>query len=113
MELGARWIPSHLFTMDGAYRFTSRFNGEDTKLTLMPSEYFARQVRAAIFPVEGADQIVGQVGDLFMACSDYPHTEGTLTPKEDYLTNSRMTPEASPAFFGDNVGFLLREDVPA
>jgi hypothetical protein len=81
-------------------------------LTLKPSEYFARQVRVAAFPVEGVDEIVDQAGDIFMGCSDYPHTEGTLTPHEDYLANNRMAPDAYPGFFGDNVGFLLRETTP-
>jgi len=112
MELGARWVPPHLFTMDGAYGFTSRFNGENTALTLKPSEYFARQVRVAAFPVEGVDDIIDQAGDIFMGCSDYPHTEGTLTPHEDYLANSRMARDAHPRFFGENVGFLLRETTP-
>ena len=46
-------------------------------------------------------------GDLFMACSDYPHTEGTATPLADYEGVGAL-PEASPGFFGDNVAFLLR-----
>jgi predicted TIM-barrel fold metal-dependent hydrolase len=109
MELGARWVPSHLFTMDGSYGFTSRFNGEATPLSLRPSDYFRRQVRVAVFPVEGVQALVDQAGDLFMGCSDYPHTEGTLTAIDDYSSGG-MTPENSPGFFGDNVGFLLREN---
>ncbi len=108
MELGARWVPSHLFTMDGSYGFTSRFNGEATPLSLKPSEYFRRQVRVAVFPVEGVKALVDQAGDLFMGCSDYPHTEGTLTAIDDYSSGG-MTPDIAPGFFGENVGYLLRQ----
>jgi predicted TIM-barrel fold metal-dependent hydrolase len=112
MELGARWVPSHLFTMDGSYGFTSRFNGEATPLTMKPSEYFRRQVRVAAFAVEGIKDVLDQSGDIFMGCSDYPHTEGTFTPMPDYKADSNLTPETHPNFFGGNVGFLLREANP-
>jgi predicted TIM-barrel fold metal-dependent hydrolase len=111
MELGARWVPAHLFTMDGSYGFTSRFNGEATPLTMKPSDYFRRQVRVAAFAVEGITDAMGQAGDIFMGCSDYPHTEGTLTPMADYQA-SKLTPEANPNFFGGNVSYLLRESGP-
>jgi hypothetical protein len=45
-------------------------------------------------------------GDLFMCCSDYPHSEGTATPLDDY-TGAGCPPVESPGFFHDNVGELL------
>jgi predicted TIM-barrel fold metal-dependent hydrolase len=107
MELSASWVPLHLQLMDGARRFTARFNGEATQLALTPSDYFRRQVRVAAFPVEQPRLLTERSGDLFMACSDYPHTEGTATPLADYEGVGAL-PEASPGFFGDNVAFLLR-----
>jgi hypothetical protein len=47
-------------------------------------------------------------GDIFMACSDYPHTEGTLTAIEDYIAAGLVPEEGSAGFFGDNASFLLR-----
>jgi hypothetical protein len=41
-----------------------------------------------------------------MACSDYPHSEGTDTPVEDYVT-AGCEPATAPAFFEDNIRFLL------
>ena len=108
MELSAIWVPLHLQMMDGGHRFAARFNGESTPLSMAPSDYFRRQVRVAAFSFERADVLTRRAGDLFMACSDYPHTEGTLTPLEDYRA-ANTTPEERPAFFSDNVGYLLRE----
>jgi predicted TIM-barrel fold metal-dependent hydrolase len=113
MELSARWVPQHLQMMDGGYRHTARFNGESTELALMPSEYFRRQVRVAAFSYEQPHRLIASAGDIFMACSDYPHTEGTLTAIDDYAAVG-LTPGAdSGGFFGGNAAFLLREPVPA
>lgn len=111
MELSARWVPQHMQMMDGGYRHTARFNGESTQLSLMPSEYFRRQVRVAAFSYERPLDLMAASGDLFMACSDYPHTEGTLTAIEDYAAVG-LAPDAHPQFFGGNASFLLREPAP-
>jgi predicted TIM-barrel fold metal-dependent hydrolase len=108
MELSARWVPLHLQLMDGSYRFTARFNGESAPISLAPSDYFRRQVRVAAFPQEGPAELLERAGDLFMACSDYPHTEGTNTPFDDYAAVGATRDGASAGFFGDNVKFLLR-----
>jgi hypothetical protein len=48
---------------------------------------------------------------VLMACSDYPHTEGTSTPIEDYERSaSTMRPDEQAGFFHDNVAYLLRDD---
>jgi len=107
MELSAVWVPLHLQMMDGGVRFASTFNGEGPKLTLTPSEYFRRQVRVAAFSYERADFLTKASGDIFMACSDYPHTEGTDSPVSDYEA-AGLSPAANPGFFSDNISFLLR-----
>jgi predicted TIM-barrel fold metal-dependent hydrolase len=109
MELSARWVPQHLQMMDGGYRHTARFNGESTELRLMPSEYFLRQVRVAAFSYELPQRLIAGAGDIFMACSDYPHTEGTMTAMEDYAAAGLNPDDASAGFFGGNASFLLRE----
>ena len=42
-----------------------------------------------------------------MCCSDYPHSEGTATPLDDY-TLAGCDPATSDGLFEDNVSFLLR-----
>ncbi len=113
MELSATWVPLHLQMMDGGYRHTARFNGESTELSLMPSEYFKRQVRVAAFSYEQPHRLMKSSGDIFMACSDYPHTEGTLTALEDYGTVGLVPEDGSVGFFGGNAAFLLRTPLPS
>jgi predicted TIM-barrel fold metal-dependent hydrolase len=108
MELSAIWVPLHLQMMDGGINFAETFNGESVaKLSMRPSEYFRRQVRVAAFSYERPQRLIGRSGDIFMACSDYPHTEGTATPLADYQTVDTR-PEEHPGFFGGNAGYLLR-----
>lgn len=107
MELSARWVPQHLQMMDGGYRHTARFNGESAGLSAPPSEYFLRQVRIAAFSYEQPRQLVARAGDVFMACSDYPHTEGTATAIDDYAGVGMAPGADSGGFFGDNAAFLL------
>lgn len=108
MELSAIWVPLHLQMMDGGVQFAETFNGESAvKLSMRPSEYFKRQVRVAAFSYERPQRLIGRSGDIFMACSDYPHTEGTATPLADYdAVDTR--PGERPEFFGGNAEFLLR-----
>lgn len=108
MELSAVWVPMHLMYMDGGLSFADAFNGEGRSLALRPSDYFRRQVRVAAFSYEGPATLTEQAGDIFMACSDYPHTEGTDTALQDYAA-AGVTPESAPALFSDNIRFLLRD----
>jgi hypothetical protein len=77
---------------------------------MKPSEYFKRQVRVAAFSYEQPQHLMRRSGDIFMACSDWPHTEGTASPLQDYR-NVGTVPEDSAAFFSQNAAFLLHRDV--
>ena len=50
--------------------------------------------------------MIGQSGDLFMACSDYPHSEGTNTILQDY-EQQRCDPFEQPGLYGANAQVLL------
>ncbi len=113
VELSAVWVPLYLMMLDGGVDFTTRFNGyAPAELSLRPSEYFRRQVRVSSFSYELPENLRRQLGgaDLLMACSDYPHSEGTATPIPDYAAPGRFTtsPEQAPGLFHDNAAFLLR-----
>ncbi len=114
VELSAIWVPMYLMMLDGGWSFTRLISGADpTRLSLSPSDYFRRQVRVSSFAYEQPAHIVKQLGgtDLLMCCSDYPHSEGTMTPLVDYAAGG-LEPQsgASPGLFRDNVAFLLRRD---
>jgi predicted TIM-barrel fold metal-dependent hydrolase len=107
MELSAIWVPLHLQMMDGGFAFAASFNGEKVPLSLRPSDYFRRQVRVAAFSYEQPRRLIDHAGDIFMACSDYPHTEGTDTALADYRSTG-LEPEAAAGLFRENAEFLLR-----
>ncbi len=107
VELSSIWVPQYLLMLDGGWEFTSVLNGQvPTKLDLRPSEYFQGQVRVSSFSYEQPARLSAKAGDLFMCCSDYPHSEGTATPVEDYARGGG-SPERAPGLFHDNISALL------
>jgi predicted TIM-barrel fold metal-dependent hydrolase len=107
VELSSIWVPQFLLMLDGATEFTSRLNGRPpAALRLRPSEYFLRHVRVSSFAYEDPRRLTTRSGDLFMCCSDYPHSEGTATLLTDYAT-AGCDPMSYPGLYHDNVEFLL------
>ncbi|HEM47359.1 MAG TPA: hypothetical protein ENO23_09995 [Alphaproteobacteria bacterium] len=110
VELSAVWVPLFLMMLDGGHDFVSGLDGRPAvRLDLRPSEYFRRQVRVSCFAYELPSRLIAQCGDLFMCCSDYPHSEGTATPLADYRAPGRhgIAPDDHAGFFGGNVAGLL------
>jgi hypothetical protein len=112
VELSAVWVPMYLMMLDGGYDFTTRLNGAvPVPLSLRPSEYFRRQVRVSSFSYELPEHLQRQLqgAELLMACSDFPHSEGTATPLDDYAATGKWgtDPARSPGLFHDNAAFLL------
>jgi len=113
VELSAVWVPLFLLTLDGGFDFHARFNGAPlSELELRPSEYVRRHVRVSAFAYEGVDRLMAKAGDLFMFCSDFPHSEGTATPLEDYerMSPTAASPGVAPGLYGDNAAWLLHQD---
>jgi hypothetical protein len=113
MELSAVWVPMFLQYLDGGYRFHRRLHGASiVDLERSPSRYVREHVRIAAFSYERPDLLASQSGDLFMACSDYPHSEGTATPVDDYrdASSGAVVPEQARGVFAGNVNWLLRRD---
>ena len=111
VELSAVWVPMYLMMLDGGHRFVTRLNGRaQVELEMQPSAYFRRQVRVSCFAYELPRRLIRDSGELFMCCSDYPHSEGTRTPLADYAAPGRhgLVPADSPALFSRNAEFLLR-----
>jgi hypothetical protein len=110
VELSAVWVPMYLMMLDGGSEFTAKLNGRPVvELSMRPSEFFRRQVRVSSFSYELPGRLIRQTGDLYMCCSDYPHSEGTATPLADYTGSALpVRPEDARGLFGDNMSFLLR-----
>ena len=59
--------------------------------------------------IHACARLIRQTGDLYMFCSDYPHSEGTATPFADYTAGpSPLAPADAPGLFHDNVSLLLQ-----
>jgi len=110
VELSAVWVPMYLMMLDGGAAFTEKLNGRALyDLAMKPSEYFRRQVRVSSFSYELPGRLIRQTGDLYMCCSDYPHSEGTATPLLDYTGSALpIRPEDAPGLFHENVSLLLQ-----
>jgi predicted TIM-barrel fold metal-dependent hydrolase len=107
VELSSIWVPQFLMMLDGGYEFTAKLNGSvPAPLSGRPSDYFRRQVRVSSFSYEQPARLEKSAGDLFMCCSDYPHSEGTAAPIEDYKTQ-RCEPSEHAGLFSGNVEMLL------
>jgi predicted TIM-barrel fold metal-dependent hydrolase len=107
VELSSIWVPQYLMMLDGGWDFTTKLNGASlAPLEDRPSEYFRRQVRVSSFSYEQPARLTAKSGDVFMCCSDFPHSEGTATPIEDY-GRAGSTPEDATGLFHDNVTALL------
>jgi hypothetical protein len=98
-----------LLMLDGAVHFTSKLNGQSPcdDLDRSPSEYFKAQVRVAAFSYERPGRLRDRSDSIYMCCSDYPHSEGTATPIDDYRAVG-ADPDRDAGLFHDNVSFLLR-----
>lgn len=111
IELGSVWVPLHLMMLDGGVDFTAKLNGRPlAPLSMRPSEYFQRQVRVASFAYESPAHLIKRAGDVFMCCSDYPHSEGTDTPLEDYARSGGTELSDARGLAHDNAAYLLRLD---
>jgi predicted TIM-barrel fold metal-dependent hydrolase len=108
VELSSIWVPQFLLMLDGAADFTSRLNGRPPAvLEHRPSHYLLDRVRVSSFSYEDPRGLAGKSGvDLYMACSDYPHSEGTATPLEDYR-RAGCDPAVDVALFDTNAHYLL------
>jgi predicted TIM-barrel fold metal-dependent hydrolase len=107
VELSSVWVPQYLMMLDGGWDFTGRLNGgPPTPLSMRPSEYFSRHVRVSSFSYEQPGRLASKSSDVYMCCSDYPHSEGTATPVEDY-ERAGCSPSDGSGLWADNVDVLL------
>jgi hypothetical protein len=109
VELSAVWVPLYLMMLDGGTQFVERLTGRGAPAE-RPSDVFRRHVRVSCFAYEQPLRITRSLGgaELLMACSDYPHSEGTSHPLADYAAGRHgVQPGDATALFERNAAFLL------
>jgi len=85
IEQGAIWMPSWMRQLESAFDAFNRHEERLQNLSLKPSDYVRRQVRATPYPTEDVGWIIEHAGDdVCMFSSDYPHVEGGRKPLERF-----------------------------
>ena len=104
VEQGAIWLPSWMKQMESAFDAFERHEERLQKLSLRPSEYVERQVRATPYPTEDVGWIIDQVGpNICLFNSDYPHVEGGRRPIERFERSlGDRSEEIRRRFYADN-----------
>jgi predicted TIM-barrel fold metal-dependent hydrolase len=71
IEQGACWVPGLMRQLDSALAAFSKMEERLQKLSLRPSEYVTRQIRATPYPTEDVSWIIEQAGeDVWLFSSD-------------------------------------------
>ncbi len=111
IEQGAIWVPSWLRQMESAFEAFARHEDRLRALSLRPSEYAQRQVRATPYPTEDVGWIIEQGGeDIVLFSTDYPHVEGGRRPLERFEASlGDASDEVRRKFYCDNFIDLMGE----
>ena len=109
IEQGAGWIPSWMRYLDSAFDAFARHETRLQKLSMRPSEYVRRQLRATPYPTEDVGWIVREAGgEIPLFSSDYPHVEGGRNPIRRFETTFGDAPDAvREAFYRRNLVDLM------
>ncbi|MFL6623815.1 MAG: amidohydrolase family protein [Sulfurifustaceae bacterium] len=109
IEQGASWLPGWMRFLDSAADAFRRNEERLQKLSLKPSEYVRRQIRATPYPAEDVGWIAREAGtETLLFSSDYPHVEGGRNPIKRFETSLATSDERTKTcFYRDNFVELM------
>jgi predicted TIM-barrel fold metal-dependent hydrolase len=109
IEQGAVWVPGWMRQLDAAFEAFGRHEERLQRLSLRPSEYVRRQLRATPYPTEPVGWIIEQAGEeVCLFSSDYPHVEGGRNPIKRFEASLAGVGErARQRFYCDNFVDLM------
>ncbi len=115
IEQGAIWLPSWVRQMESAVEAFGRHEERLHKLSLRPTEYVRRQIRATPYPTEDVGWITEQIGpDVCMFSTDYPHVEGGRRPYERFERSlGDAGNEVRERFYATNFIDLMGKGLPS
>jgi predicted TIM-barrel fold metal-dependent hydrolase len=104
IEQGAIWLPSWMRQMESAFDAFLRHEERLQKLSLRPSDYVTRQIRATPYPTEDVGWITEQIGsEICLFSTDYPHVEGGRRPVERFERSlGDASDEIRSRFYAEN-----------
>jgi predicted TIM-barrel fold metal-dependent hydrolase len=115
IEQGAIWLPSWMRQMESAIDAFGRHEERLKKLSLRPSDYVRRQIRATPYPTEDVGWITEQVGpEVCLFSTDFPHVEGGRRPYERFEGSlGDATEEVRARFYAENFVDLMGKGLPS
>ena len=115
VEQGAIWLPSWMKQMESAFDAFHRHEDRLQALSLRPSEYVQRQIRATPYPTEDVGWITDLIGpDICLFSTDYPHVEGGRRPMERFERSlGDASEETRHKFYAANFEDLMGRGLPA
>ena len=115
VEQGAIWLPSWMKQMESAFDAFHRHEDRLQALSLRPSEYVQRQIRATPYPTEDVGWITDLIGpDICLFSTDYPHVEGGRRPMERFERSlGDASEEVRHKFYAANFEDLMGRGLPA
>jgi len=115
IEQGAVWLPSFCKRMESAFDAFGRHEERLQALSLRPTEYVQRQIRATPYPTEDVGWITDNLGpDVCLFSSDYPHVEGGRDPYGRFERSlGDRSEEIRQAFYSDNMIDLMGPQLAA
>ena len=104
IEQGAIWLPSWMRQMESAFDAFEKHEKRLQDLSLRPTEYVRRQIKATPYPTEDVGWIVEQAGaETVLFSTDFPHVEGGRRPYERFEASLGDASDAvRQAFYCDN-----------
>jgi predicted TIM-barrel fold metal-dependent hydrolase len=114
IEQGAIWLPSWMRQMESAFEAFRRHEERLQALSLTPSEYVRRQIRATPYPTEDVGWITEQVGpQICLFSTDYPHVEGGRRPYERFERSlGDASEDVRACFYAENFVDLMGAGLP-
>jgi len=109
IEQGATWVPGLMRQLDSALEAFGRHEERLRRLSIRPSEYIKRQVRATPYPSEDVGWVIEQAGEeVCLFSSDYPHVEGGRNPIKRFESNlTNISERGRRRFYHDNFVDLM------
>ena len=109
IEQGASWVPSWMRYLDSAHAAFHRMEERLQTLSLKPSEYVRRQIRATPYPAEDVGWIMREgAPEIPLFSSDYPHVEGGRNPVKRFeSTLGEASREDQDRFYRHNFESLM------
>ena len=114
IEQGASWLPSWMRYLDSAYDAFLRHEERLQGLSLRPSDYVRRQIRATPYPTEDVGWIAQEAGsEIPLFSTDYPHVEGGRNPVRRFEQSLEAAePDVHRQFYHDNFISLMGAGLP-